>query len=158
PQRADLIRTQCRLEAMPRDAPGRSALRTREADLLRRHKSAWLGPWDSPRNDATFRRGFLDAFRIGANFAIGLSSLAPAFSPYHDLTRTFGFRTNKLAEGVVPLLAGALPCLRRLECDNCFRGNALAEGMAAWPTAKLSELVLRRSEVGSVGVEALSRA
>jgi len=157
-ERADFIRTQCRLEAMPRDAPGRSALRMREADLLRRHRSEWLGPWDSRSNEAVFRRGFLDAFHVGTNFGVGLSSLAPALSPYHDLTRTFAFQANRLAESLVPLLAGALPCLKRVACENCFRGNALVESMAAWPSCGLSELVVRRCEVGSAGVSRLAQA
>jgi uncharacterized protein (TIGR02996 family) len=157
--RADFIRTQCRLEATPRNAPHWRELRTREAELLKRHKSQWLGPWDSRSNEATFRRGFLDTFRIGSNFGVGLSSLASALSPYHDLTRTFVFHSTKLAEGLVTLLGEALPCLRRLECESCFRGNVLIEGMANWPASvRLSELVLRRSEVGAVGLEDLGRA
>ena len=159
PDRADFIRTQCRLEALSRDDPRRRELRTRETDLLRRHRSAWLGPWDSRSNEATFRRGFLDEFRVGSNFGVGLSSLVPALSPYHDLTRSFAFQATKLAEGLLPLLGEALPCLRRLELENCFRGNALVEAMAAWPaSAGLAELVIRRSGVGSVGVVKLAEA
>jgi uncharacterized protein (TIGR02996 family) len=159
PKRADFIRNQCRLERTPRDAPQWRELRSREAELLKRHKSEWLGPWDSRSNDATFRRGFLDSFRIGGNFGIGLSSLAPALSPYHDLTRNFVIQANKLAEGLVPLLGEALPCLRRLELENCFRGNVLAEELAAWPaSAGLTELVIRRSGVGSVGLVTLAQA
>lgn len=157
PDRADFIRTQCRLETLPRNAPQRQALRNREADLLRRNKSEWLGPWDSRSNEATFRRGFLDVFRVGPNFALGLGAVAAALSPYHDLTRTFAFQSNRLAESLVPLLGGTLPCLRRLECENCVGGNALVEAMAAWPSG-LAELVLRRCLVGSPGVAALARA
>jgi uncharacterized protein (TIGR02996 family) len=156
PDRADFIRTQCWIERTPRAAPRWRELRSHEAELLRRHASAWLGPWDSPSNEAIFRCGFIDEFRIGGNFAIGLHT--PTLSPYHDLTRSFAFYGNAHAERLIPRL-GALPRLRRLGCKDCSGGDALVDGLLSWPADRcLTDLVLRGSGVSAAGLEKLAAA
>src|SRR5580704_9481671 len=44
PDRAEFIRSQIELARLPRSAPGRKPLRARAAELLRRHRAAWLAP------------------------------------------------------------------------------------------------------------------
>ena len=59
--RAEFIRAQVRLAALPEKAPEYWALRKRESDLLREHRAAWLRDvWVAPRNQCVFRRGFVE--------------------------------------------------------------------------------------------------
>jgi uncharacterized protein (TIGR02996 family) len=160
PDRADFIRTQCRLEATTRDALGWPVLKARESELLRHHRTEWLGPWFGNRNETVFRRGFLSVLHLTANFTIDLPTLSSAVSPYLDLVETLGFRESKLAEGLVARLAvSPPPCLRRLECLICVRGNNILAALAKWPAGTaLAELVLRGCEVGPAGLQFLGKA
>jgi uncharacterized protein (TIGR02996 family) len=56
--RAEFIRVQCELAALPEDDPRRPALEDREHELLAEHEPAWLGDTGKLAEWA-FRRGFL---------------------------------------------------------------------------------------------------
>jgi uncharacterized protein (TIGR02996 family) len=156
--RAEFIRLQCRLASMAEDDSERPELLKREADLLKKHRTTWLGPWDAHLNEAVFQRGFLTTLRTGSYFRTGLEVLSEAISPYLDLVQTLGFRDNNKAEGLVSLLGQmSLPCLHRLECQGCRRGNAIIKALVRWLVEDgLTALVLRDCRIGSMAVKQLA--
>jgi uncharacterized protein (TIGR02996 family) len=65
PDRAEFIRTQCRLAAMDESDPERPALAARERELLDRHAVEWAEPLRGLIDGWDYRRGFIDFVRLG---------------------------------------------------------------------------------------------
>jgi hypothetical protein len=70
--RAEFIRLQCALAALPPDAPGRDDLLARELELLARHSADWLAPFPAfvrglYGKDCRFERGFLAHLSLTAS-------------------------------------------------------------------------------------------
>jgi uncharacterized protein (TIGR02996 family) len=66
PDRAEFIRVQVALAALPPDDPRRGQLGDRERRLLAGHREDWLGPLRPLLSGWFFRRGFLDAITVPA--------------------------------------------------------------------------------------------
>jgi uncharacterized protein (TIGR02996 family) len=65
PERAEFIRVQCRLAALPARDPDRPRLEAREKELLERHGQAWTATLPAGVEKWTFRRGFVEEVRVG---------------------------------------------------------------------------------------------
>jgi uncharacterized protein (TIGR02996 family) len=88
PERAEFIRTQCRLAALDEDAPERSALDRRERQLWLKHKSAWKGDLPGRLREFPFRRGFVHPEKVGGKQFLGLSDEVLAHAPLWDVRLT----------------------------------------------------------------------
>src|SRR5437660_107995 len=64
--RGEFIRVQIELAGMSEDDPRLAPLAERERELLRLHKTAWLGPVGRIADEAGFRRGLLGSIRVSA--------------------------------------------------------------------------------------------
>src|SRR5947208_1880557 len=89
PERAELIRVQCRLPGLPEDHPQRAELEAREQGLLEARQDEWLGPLGRWAIRWTFRRGFLAEVTVPArvylNHRDSLALLAPLAQVAVDL-------------------------------------------------------------------------
>src|SRR5436309_3641087 len=65
PERAEFVRAQCALEAMPPEDAGRPGLQRRAQELLGRHGKGWASVLPGGVEDWTFRRGFIEEVRVG---------------------------------------------------------------------------------------------
>ena len=62
--RAEFIRLQIKLAAMPDFDPRKPTLEDREQELLAAHEAAWLGDWPAEVRDWTWERGFVAAAEV----------------------------------------------------------------------------------------------
>ena len=69
PERAEFIRVQVRLAALPEGDDERLELGRRERQLLREHYERWLEPLRGLIKDARFRRGFVEHAQFDAELA-----------------------------------------------------------------------------------------
>jgi uncharacterized protein (TIGR02996 family) len=95
--RAEFIRVQCALAALPEDERERHPLREREQELIRRHRSEWLqsfirllGPirrWLSgtPNWHADFRRGFVEILALNKDNYLRHSFALSRMTPVREL-------------------------------------------------------------------------
>src|SRR4051795_10357418 len=65
--RAEFIRAQCALAQLPADDERRPDLEACEARLLAGHGKGWAGPIRRRARAWTFRRGFVEGIKIGAD-------------------------------------------------------------------------------------------
>jgi uncharacterized protein (TIGR02996 family) len=81
PERAEFIRVQCQLAAIPKYDSRSQPLKAREQDLIRRHGTEWAGDIAAIARDHEFHRGFIEAAAVGARKFLShgekLFSLAP---------------------------------------------------------------------------------
>lgn len=84
--RAELIRVQCELAAMPWDAKGRAKLQNRELALFRKHKPEWLGEYASMVRVAHFERGFVERVALSPQKFLQHSDAIFARAPIQKVT------------------------------------------------------------------------
>jgi uncharacterized protein (TIGR02996 family) len=157
--RAEFIRVQCQLSRLPETAPERPALQQRESALLREHLAEWLGPWKNVTSQTEFHRGLLTTMRISKRGGY-LGLLSQSVSPYLDTLDTLVFRQTNLADAILPVLAeNPPPFLRRVECDDSPRANAVVNALARFPAeSALAELIFRGCRIGPMAFKALLAA
>ena len=130
PDRAEFIRTQIELARLPRNAPGRRPLRAQAAELLRRHRSAWLAPL--PRLPEVRFNGF------ERGFPGRVVTTEPSFLLFAEAI----FR--------------AAP-VRRLKVQTFFQRSWAAERLTVSPhLARVRDLDLMLTRLADEGAEALA--
>jgi uncharacterized protein (TIGR02996 family) len=165
PDRAEFIRTQCRLAGLGEDDPARDALELRERALLAGHGAAWreeLPPW--ARKGAVFRRGFVEGVTARAGqFVRGAGALFAAATVRHAwLTYPYNFQEPPSRPD--PALA-ACPFLARLtslKLGGSFGGAVGDDGVrtlvASPHLANLETLDLGGNQVTAAGVRAVAES
>jgi uncharacterized protein (TIGR02996 family) len=78
-ERADFIRTQCRLAAMDESEPERPALLEREKELLDRYAVEWAMPLQAVIAEWSYRRGFIDFVRVEYHLAADMTAFPAVF-------------------------------------------------------------------------------
>jgi uncharacterized protein (TIGR02996 family) len=156
PARAEFIRVQVRLAALEKGAPEGDELRRRQAELLGRHVSVWLGPWEGAFPGTTFERGFLT--RLELNYSCApppLGKLTAALSPYLDHLRELAFEGWRATEGLLEALAPALPkTLAFLNVKWAARPTAVLKALAQFPRLSPVRKLRLSCRMGPVGFRA----
>ena len=104
--RAEFIRVQVRLAALPEGADERLELARRQRQLLREHRERWLDPLRGLVSDASFRRGFVERAQFDAETFLDHGDEVFAREPVRSVSffeRPLGTLTQIAGS---PLLAG----------------------------------------------------
>jgi uncharacterized protein (TIGR02996 family) len=150
--RAEFIRVQCRLAALPERHPERAALRAREAELHASHSKAWcrgLPQW--VWGHCQFRRGFVD--RVEATLAQFLKGAAKLrrLAPVREV------RIRDADQGLEVLGSPHLASLTELHLGSTGIGDEGATALASSPSLTgLSALTLGNEGIGPEGTAALA--
>jgi uncharacterized protein (TIGR02996 family) len=160
PERAEFIRIQCQMPLLPWNSPQRQAWQERQGSILQERWDDWLGPWKDLAVNQTFERGFLASLQLTSRAGVGLEDYPASFSPHLDLLHTLVFSRTGIAEDVLLRVDRAsLPCLRRIVCERCMRGNNIVKVLAAFPTTTtITSLAIQDCRIGPNAVKALCRA
>jgi uncharacterized protein (TIGR02996 family) len=149
--RADFIRLQCRLDAMPEDDPARDRLEDEAADLLAEYETEWTQPLHGIAAGWLFRRGFIERITIGAQKFLTHSECLFDFAPLRSLHFLIHPRD-------VPHLA-ACPHLRGIEMldfSGCHLNDRSLQQLLTSPyLGRLKGLNLNRNSINTPGVRAL---
>jgi uncharacterized protein (TIGR02996 family) len=152
--RGELLRVQCALASLDERAPDRPRLLEQEAELLRAHRSAWLGPLADLRGKWSFRRGLL-TFRFASEAFVGQSKPTAEMSRCADWIEEAQPRVASPQRfGAIlrhPLLAG----VSALDLSGCNLGNKHIRALTRAKLANLVRLVLRGDPAdGGVALDA----
>jgi uncharacterized protein (TIGR02996 family) len=152
PDRGEFIRAQVELFRTPPDSETaerrRSALYRREAELLKRHKAAWLAPFTPYAKESSFVRGFVQELEVSAGVFLRHAERWFALTPLTRVKIThctdWDHTTHERTRRAAALLGS--PHLARLAALDLERLALTAddlEALAAQPDlSRLRELVL----------------
>jgi uncharacterized protein (TIGR02996 family) len=153
PERAEFIRTQCRLANLPEDSADRLALEEREQALLAEHGAAWaatLPPW-ARKSAPTFRRGLV------AEVAVSTGDFVRHGAALWRVAPVQGASLRNAAQRLADL--GDCPHLARLSHLDLSNNNLRPEGLRALAAsphlANVTSLKLRETKLGAEGIRAL---
>jgi uncharacterized protein (TIGR02996 family) len=128
PERAEFIRVQIELANGLTTESRRDDLEAREQALLAEHEPAWVGPLAGWVGGWQFRRGFVEAVRVGLEALAGRAADLFATAPVRQV-QLVGPRDGPLTPDVARPLAAA-PQLARLTALDCSQVPLTAEGVA----------------------------
>jgi len=153
--RAEFIRVQVRLAALPEKAPERTALTRRERELWIEHHDTWLAKVPKElRKKLTFWRGFAAHLKCTASQWLPSAERLQQACPLLTTLRLTNIGANQLES------LAASPHLARLTMLDLAHkriGDAGAAALAASPhLARLSGLHLVSNWIGDAGVTALA--
>jgi uncharacterized protein (TIGR02996 family) len=159
PERAELIRVQCRRARLAVDDPEQGVLAARETDLLARHESAWLAALPALHEVTwvAFRRGFVESvFLDSAEAFLRHAPVLFATAPIRCVQ--IGQIDPSGAKG----LAGSVNLGQLSElnlgngsglCSECVRYLAGSEYIE-----RLESLLLHNNDLGDEGITELARS
>src|SRR5579884_1433621 len=155
PDRAELIRVQCRLAAMSLWHPERRGLAVREYDLLARHSARWSAPLRGAVPRWWFRRGFVEHVRATPAQLLRHAGMLWDQFPLREV-----LLDNPETAGVRKLAAS--PWLARVETLDLTHSRMGDEGLRtllASPHARgLRGLMLQWCGLTAAGLRVLARA
>ncbi len=154
PARAEFIRVQCALAALPADDPRAAALHARADVLLEQHRVGWSGPLAGLATRWDFRRGFPEVVRMEARVFLARGE---------ELFAAVPARHVELLDAAAHLpRLGQCPLLERLAAltiAGCPAGDAVAKAVAKSPhVGRLTALHLPRNGLTDAAALALARA
>ncbi|MBN9118380.1 MAG: TIGR02996 domain-containing protein [Planctomycetes bacterium] len=164
--RGEFIRVDVELARTPPTTEGderrRRVLLERRADLLKRHKSAWLAPFLPFAKEESFERGFVQALEVPANTFLQNAErwfeLTPLTRVKITASRVWNPHTAAFAGWTEPLFTS--PHLARLESldleNQSVTGSALEALAAHDDLPKLRELLLQWNGLRSEGAAVLA--
>ncbi|MBY0231885.1 MAG: TIGR02996 domain-containing protein [Gemmataceae bacterium] len=154
--RAEFIRLQLALAAMPDDDPARPEAEARETRLRKANERRWLGPLRGHVQGWGFRRGFVDSLAMHPGDVLAARELLERTVPLDKLALV------RCGERIILDRLAELPLLERLRSLD-LSGNILdredAEGLLASPRLEgLRELRFNDNPYGFDAVEAVARS
>jgi uncharacterized protein (TIGR02996 family) len=166
PDRAEFIRTQCKLAALVEEDPRRGELEARERALLAENRRKWVQPLPGwARRQAVFRRGFVEEVSGKASMFVKSAPALFRAAPVRRAWLTYTYRLNTTAIPD-PALA-ACPYLERLTAlklgGGILGGGPIgAEGVRTLVSSphltKLETLDLSANGIGTEGARALAES
>lgn len=166
PDRGEFIRAEIELARTPPDSEHaerrRSFLFGRQAELLKKHKKAWLAPFDPFAKESAFERGFVQALVLPARTFVERGAEWFAITPVTRVKISSGRDWDPLTRTEVvwtpQLFASAhLSRLTVLDLEMLRLGASDLEPFAAHPDlSRLRELVLLWNPIGNDGATLLA--
>jgi uncharacterized protein (TIGR02996 family) len=171
PERAEFVRCQVRLEALPEWDPDRFGLEERALDLLAEHRPRWtahLPKW-ARAEELSFRRGMLESARLSPATFLRHGERLAQLIPLSRVRLDDCVRPDELARLVSAVRLSELefgwfpdavserrffdnldsPRLRRLAVRRAYSGPGTPEALADWPgLAGLTDLRLSTTPDG----------
>jgi uncharacterized protein (TIGR02996 family) len=161
PDRGEFIRVDIELARTPPDSEGaerrRSVLFARRAELLKKHKTAWLAPFTPFAKESAFERGFVQKLEVPANTFVRHAENWFALTPLTRVRITTCFEwdqaTRERTWWAASLFASPhLSHLESLDLEGLRITAADLEPLAAHPNlSRLRELVLVWNAIGNDG-------
>lgn len=164
--RAEFVRVEVELARTPPDTDSaerrRRVLLERRAELLKRHKAAWLAPFAPFAKESSFERGFVQDLEVPAHVFVQNAEKWFALTPLTRVKINTCFELNWNGHGRTWWTASLLtsPHLSRLESLDLetlhLREADLAELTAQPDVWRLRELLLAWNGIGSAGAAHLA--
>ena len=152
--RAEFIRVQCALAALPAEDPQTTALRTRADVLLEQHRIAWSGPLAGLATRWDWHRGFPEVVRMEAKVFLARGEELFAAVPARHV-ELLDVAAHLSRVGRSPLLER----LAALTVAGSSAGNAVVKALVRSPhVGRLTALHLPRNGLTDVAALALAAA